>query len=276
LSQLLPLGARLFMVCSMALFAVLSAPNAAIRVEARPAIVPASTHDERNVTPGLDANPRQAQKAASGARPVPGASSAEVTEALGAPAALDETSFEPTYVYLTQMVAVRYPLPTHRRPQLASRAGRSPQTYRVVYERKRVPVDISPIIVKNAKKHKLDPYLIKAVISVESNFENFATSCVGAAGLMQLMPGTGAWMGARDLYDPEQNIAAGSRYLRMMLDEYKGRLELAIAAYNAGPGNVSDRIPNITETKNYVVKVMKAYKGYAAVARARKNDRADL
>jgi len=181
-----------------------------------------------------------------------------------APAAAAPDAFPPVPIVLGTRVAVRKYVPVHeRRGTLASRSGRQlPQRYRVVYERRAATVDIAPIILKHANKHNVDPYLVKAVISVESNFNNNATSWAGAAGLMQLMPATGYGMGARNLYDPDDNIGAGTRYLRAMLDRYKGRLDLAIAAYNAGPGNVYDRVPNISETQRYVVKVMKAYKTF--------------
>lgn len=182
-----------------------------------------------------------------------------------APAAVQKPAFAPVYVDLAQRVAVRRPVAL--RGKLASRGGRP---FVTVYERRVVPVDISPIILKHASLRRLDPHLVKAVICVESQFRNSATSWCGAAGLMQLMPTTGYAMGARDLYNPEQNIAAGTRYLRLMLDMYGGNLTAAVAAYNAGPGNVpkSGAIPNITETRNYVKKVMKAYRGYKREAAA--------
>lgn len=171
-------------------------------------------------------------------------------------------SLGPVYIDLVQRVAVRRAIPLYRRRgTLASRSGAA---FRIVYERQFVPVDISPLIVKHAEAYKVDPFLVKAIISVESNFRNAATSCCGAQGLMQLMPGTGRMMGARDLYDPSQNIAAGTRYLRGLLDIYRGNVRSAVAAYNAGPGNVSKSgaIPNIPETRNYVRKVMRAYKQF--------------
>lgn len=188
------------------------------------------------------------------------------------PALLPKPSaFGPVWVDLPQRVAVRRPVATHeRRGALASRGGREG----VRYERRVVPVDISPIICRHAALRRLDPHLVKAVIFAESRFRNTATSYCGAAGLMQLMPSTGRAMGARNLYDPEQNIAAGTRYLRLMLDLYGGNLTAAIAAYNAGPGNVprSGAVPNITETRNYVRKVLKAYRGYKQAPRPAQED----
>ena len=122
-------------------------------------------------------------------------------------------------------------------------------------------MDFSPVILKYAKKYSVDPYMIRAVIQVESNFNPNARSPVGAGGLMQLMPATAYGLGCKDRFDPEQNIAAGSRYLRQMLDMFK-KEDLAIAAYNAGPGNVQRYrgIPPFRETQNYVRKVRKAWK----------------
>lgn len=176
--------------------------------------------------------------------------------------------FPPVYVFVNQRTATRHLLPALRyhRARLASRGahmlGRGARPYHVSYERQRVAIDVSPAILHYAHTFRLDPYLVKAVMFVESRFENSATSGCGAAGLMQLMPGTGYAMGARNLYDPEQNIAAGTRYLRYLMDMYEGKLELAVAAYNAGPGNVRHCVPNISETRQYVRKVMSAYKEF--------------
>lgn len=123
---------------------------------------------------------------------------------------------------------------------------------------------LRPIIMKAAATYNLDPALIAAVIKSESAFDPKAVSWAGAQGLMQLMPGTARDMGCRDPFDPEQNIMAGSRYLRLMLNRFKGDLTLAVAAYNAGPTRVERnwRVPNIAETQNYVKIVARNYQNY--------------
>jgi soluble lytic murein transglycosylase-like protein len=106
------------------------------------------------------------------------------------------------------------------------------------------------------------PALIHAVIQVESNYDPAARSVKGAVGLMQLMPATGQRFGARDLSDPADNVLAGSRYLKYLLDSFDQNLELALAAYNAGEGAVlraGRRTPPIAETARYVPKVLAAY-----------------
>ncbi len=117
------------------------------------------------------------------------------------------------------------------------------------------------IIHEKAEKYQVDPLLVAAVIEQESKFHETARSQVGARGLMQLMPRTGRWLGARDLYDPEQNVDAGVRYIKYLQERFNGNLKETIAAYNAGEGNVRryNGIPPFRETKQYVRKVLHNY-----------------
>lgn len=114
------------------------------------------------------------------------------------------------------------------------------------------------IIHEKALKYDVDPLLVAAVIEQESKFRHSARSQVGARGLMQLMPKTGRWMGARDLYDPEQNVDAGVRYIKYLQSQFNGDLRNTIAAYNAGEGNVRryNGVPPFRETQQYVRKVL--------------------
>lgn len=114
----------------------------------------------------------------------------------------------------------------------------------------------APIITQAAERYDLDPKLIEAVIQTESDFNPQVVSHAGAQGLMQLMPGTAADLGVKDVFDPEENIDAGSRYLKQLMDRYDGDEKLALAAYNWGMGNLErhpERMPE--ETVNYVAKI---------------------
>jgi len=117
------------------------------------------------------------------------------------------------------------------------------------------------IIREAAERHNVDPALIRAVIETESQWNASAVSRKGAAGLMQLIPGTAQRYGVTDLFNPIQNVDAGARHLRMLLDRYSGNLDLALAAYNAGEGAVDRHggIPPFRETRDYVMKVTNAY-----------------
>ena len=117
------------------------------------------------------------------------------------------------------------------------------------------------LIWAKAEKYDVDPALVAAVIEQESKFRHRAVSHVGARGLMQLMPRTGRWMGASDLYDPEQNIDAGVKYIKYLEKKFNGNRKLVIAAYNGGEGNVARYrgIPPFRETQTYVKKVLKNY-----------------
>ena len=112
-----------------------------------------------------------------------------------------------------------------------------------------------------AKRYRLDPELIKAVIKVESGYNPNAVSAKGAMGLMQLMPETAKEMNVTTPFKAEDNIMGGSRYLRKLLNLFGGDLRLCLAAYNAGPSRVLAKgsIPRIPETRKYVEKVLHEY-----------------
>src|ERR1700693_901192 len=117
------------------------------------------------------------------------------------------------------------------------------------------------LVREAAERHSVDPALIRAVIETESNWNPSAVSRKGAVGLMQLIPTTAQRFGVNDLYSPQQNVDAGVKYLKTLLERYNGNLDLALAAYNAGEGAV-DRahgIPAFRETRDYVQKVQNAY-----------------
>ena len=123
--------------------------------------------------------------------------------------------------------------------------------------------DLRRQVSRSAEKYNIDEELIRAVIQVESGWRSDSISSKGARGLMQLMPGTAKMLGVEDAFDPEQNIEGGVKYLAQLTDKYNGDVEMALAAYNAGPSrvNASGGIP-FAETARYVKNVMALYHRY--------------
>ncbi len=123
------------------------------------------------------------------------------------------------------------------------------------------PLDIDSAIEQAAARHNVDPNLVRAVVKVESNFNPNAVSRKGAMGLMQLMPSTARQLNVNNPFDPEQNVDAGVRHLKQLLDSYGGNIKLTLAAYNAGAGAVarSSGVPHYAETQNYVRRITKLY-----------------
>jgi soluble lytic murein transglycosylase-like protein len=123
-----------------------------------------------------------------------------------------------------------------------------------------------PAIQRASRQHGVSAALVKAVIAAESGFDPLALSRRGAQGLMQLMPETAQQLGVDDVYDPWQNIDGGTKYLCEMIDRFPGELELALAAYNAGPEAVRQYqgVPPYAETRGYVRRVLAYYKQFHA------------
>ncbi|MDR3237640.1 MAG: lytic transglycosylase domain-containing protein [Spirochaetia bacterium] len=121
---------------------------------------------------------------------------------------------------------------------------------------------INRIADRYAMQYKVPPSLVKAVIEAESGYNTTAVSPKGAQGLMQLMPDTAEMLGVRDAFSPEENIRGGVSFMKNLLDRYGNDYKKALAAYNAGPGAVDKYggVPDYSETKDYVDKVLKIYR----------------
>ena len=165
---------------------------------------------------------------------------------------------------------VKVQTPTARRVFTAVRRPASPpRIYRSEYTRqvRRTVHLYQSIIQKVARRYKVHPALVKAIIMAESGYDPKAVSDRGAQGLMQLMPETADMLGVSDSFDPEHNITAGVRYFRQLVDRFDGNPTLALAAYNAGPGNVQRHqgIPPYQTTRRYLKKVLAYYDCYRKV-----------
>jgi soluble lytic murein transglycosylase-like protein len=136
------------------------------------------------------------------------------------------------------------------------------------------PDELEPLIREISQRHNLPASLIKAVIRVESNFDPAATSPKGAQGLMQLMPGTADDLQVANPYDAQENVWAGTRYLKMLLEKFNYRLPLALAAYNAGPNRVDRHqdVPPIRETRDFVRNVCENFIKYSGEQHPAKPD----
>jgi soluble lytic murein transglycosylase-like protein len=122
--------------------------------------------------------------------------------------------------------------------------------------------EIDRFILESSAKHGVDPKLVYYVIRQESNFKLSARSHKNAQGLMQMIPATADRFGVEDVYNPQQNIEGGVRYLRWLLKRFNGNVNLALAGYNAGEGAVEksgNQVPDYKETQNYVKKITGAY-----------------
>jgi hypothetical protein len=122
--------------------------------------------------------------------------------------------------------------------------------------------NVDGFIVESGKRNSVDPLLLYSVMHQESTFKRNAISPKGARGLMQLMPGTAARFGVRNIFDPKQNIEGGARYMRFLLDTFDGDIPLTLAGYNAGEGAVMKygyNIPPYSETQEYVRRIAKRY-----------------
>lgn len=133
---------------------------------------------------------------------------------------------------------------------------------------------IDSFIVDSSLRYNVDPLLIFSQMNQESSFKVRATSHKGAAGLMQLMPATARRLGVTNIYDPQQNIEGGVRYMRMLLDMFNGDVDLALAGYNAGEGAVIKfdyQIPPYAETRDYVKRISVRYRSISSASTADQN-----
>ena len=153
--------------------------------------------------------------------------------------------------------------PARTRPAQVAQPKRPSLVYWSSKENRWKPVPSAGTVSMQAARHNVDPNLVRAVVKVESNFNSNAVSRKGAMGLMQLMPQTARQLKVKNPFDPEQNVDAGVRHLKKLLESYGGDIRLSLAAYNAGSGAVarSTGIPRYPETRNYVRRITNLYFG---------------
>jgi soluble lytic murein transglycosylase-like protein len=154
-------------------------------------------------------------------------------------------------------------------PPARTRIGTQPVVPGTAAAEPVAPEMVDKAIDAAAQRHGVDPNLVRAVVKVESNFNPRAVSRKGAMGLMQLMPYTAKSLKVGNAFDPNQNVDAGVRHLKSLLENYNGNVELSLAAYNAGSGAVSRNrgIPPYRETRDYVKKITDIYWGSGFKAR---------
>ena len=170
---------------------------------------------------------------------------------------LNYTNIRPNGTHYKVRVAYKDPKPAARSSVVFYRNGNGNEPVAL-------PPQLDAIVDQASDDYAVDKALVEAVIHAESSFDTHAVSAKGASGLMQLMPETAARYGVHDLFDPEQNVMGGVRYLRDLLQTFDNDLRLALAAYNAGENSVLryGGVPPYPETVNYVNRVMRLHNAY--------------
>jgi soluble lytic murein transglycosylase-like protein len=229
-------------------------------------LVPAARAASTSITPTTDDSGRKIYTNDA----VPVANRAQSNSTAAAPPAQIFRSQQNRLVYWSSTQHRWKPVP-HANVQAAQSAaaevntylGKSPTAQNSPARSGFTQREIDAAIDQAASRHNVDPNLVRALVKVESNFNPNAVSRKGAMGLMQLMPQTARQLNLKNPFDPQQNIDAGVRHLKQLLDNYNGDVRLSLAAYNAGSGAVSRHrgIPRYSETQNYVRRITNLYGG---------------